>query len=216
MARHITVSGSAEIQAAPDIAVVTLGVERMATRASEARTGAAEAASRLLAVLREAGVEGKDIQTANITLQPQYDYNSGDGRTLRGYNASNSIAVTLRDLARSGEVVDAALEATGDAARMNGIRFGFANPATLLERARRAAVADARWRAETFANAAGVALGEVLQIAEVPDTSGRPSPKGMLEARALATPIEGGEESVSATVIVKFALERKAARKKRG
>lgn len=207
MGKGITVTGTAEVRAAPDVAFVTLGVEHTDPRASEARAAMTAAMTRLLAVLRTAGVEPRDIQTSNLSLQPLYDYNSADGRTLRGYTASNSVSVTLRDLERSGEIIDAALDACGDAARMNGLRFGFAKPEVLLEQARRAAIADARARAETFASAAGVAVGEVIDIVEAQAVGNRPVARGMLEAKAMAAPIEGGEEALSASVVVRFTLK---------
>lgn len=216
MESGITVTGAAEVRAAPDVLVVTLGVEAIAPRASEARARASEAMVRLLAVLREAGVQARDTQTASVSLQPNYDYNSSEGRTLRGYTAAQSVTVTLRDLERSGETIDAALEAAGDAARMNGLRFGFSNPADLLLRARREAVADARFRAETYAAAAGVALGEVLSIVEAAEPGVRPVPRGMLEAKAMAAPIESGEEGVTSSVVVHFSLVPAAKPKKRG
>lgn len=216
MERGITVPGTAEVRAAPDVLFVTLGVEHVAPRASEARAMASDAMAHLLAAFRGAGVQPRDTQTASVSLQPNYDYSSSDGRTLRGYTAAQSVSVTLRDVDRSGETIDAALEAAGDAARMNGLRFGFSDPAELLVRARREAVADARLRAETYAAAAGVAVGEVLSIVEVSEPGARPVPRGMLEAKAMATPIEGGEEGVSASVVVQFSLVPAAKPKKRG
>lgn len=212
----ITVTGSAEVRAIPDVLFVTLGVEHTAPRASEARARATEAMAQLLGVLRGAGVQTRDIQTASVTLQPIYDYNSSEGRTLRGYTAAQSLAVILRDLERSGEVIDAALEAAGDAARMNGLRFGFSNPAGLLTQARREAIADARSRAETYAAAAGVAVGAVLSIVEATEPPSRPVPRGMLEAKAMSTPIEAGEEGVTASVVIQFAVASGAKPKKRG
>lgn len=206
MTRGITVAGVGEVRAVPDVAFVSLGVEVSALSAREARTGAATAAAAVLSSLARNNVVSADIQTASVTLQPQYDYNSGSGPVLRGYTATNTLSVTLRDLARSGEVIDDALEAGGNAGRMNNLRFGFSDTTVMLKEARGAAIADARSRAETFAEAAGVSVGRVVSVTEVSGGGDAPSPRRMVAELAKASPIEPGENAVAVAVIVRFAI----------
>ena len=206
MTRGITVAGVGEIRAVPDIAIVSLGVEVTAPNARDARTGAANAAAAVLASLEQNNVLPADIQTASVTLQPQYDYNSGSGPVLRGYTATNTLSVTLRDLARSGEVIDEALEAGGNQGRLNNLRFSFSDTSRMLSEARKAAIADARSRAETFAEAAGVAVGRVVSVTDVSGSGDSPSPRQMVAELAKASPVEPGENTVSVAVVVRFAI----------
>ena len=206
MTRGITVAGVGEVRGVPDVAFVSLGVEVTAPSAREARTGSATAAAAVLSSLANNNVASSDIQTASVTLQPQYDYNSGSGPVLRGYTATNTLSVTLRDLARSGEVIDDALEAGGNAGRLNSLRFGFSNISSLLTQARKAAIADARSRAQTFAEAAEVGVGRVVSVTDVSSAGDAPSPRRMVAELAKASPIEPGESAVSAAVVVRFAI----------
>jgi len=207
--KTITVTGTAEVFAAPDLAVVSLGVESLAATAAGARTIVSENMRKLLDILREARVESRDIQTQHIELEPEYDYSSSTGRTLRGYVARNTVSVKLRDIASSGETIDRVLEVAGDSARLNGISFDFADPAALYDRARREAIAEAQRRAATYADAAGVAVGEVLEITERTDDRVPSMPYRARAMSSAAMPVEAGEESVRVDVMVRFALVAK-------
>jgi len=191
---------------------VTLGVESRAATAASARAAASEAMQGLLAQLRASGVADADIQTSNLELEPDHDHRDGTA-VLRGYRVSNQAAVTLRDLARAGDIIDAALDSAGDAARLRGVRFSFADAAPLYDQARRGAMADARQRAATFADSAGVAVGEVLEITEMDGSNGEPGPRVMFAARAASMPVQAGESGITASVRVQFALEPPKTRK---
>ncbi|MGO4907011.1 SIMPL domain-containing protein [Pseudorhodobacter sp. W20_MBD10_FR17] len=199
---QITITGIGEIAAAPDMATVTLGVT---TTAKTARAAMADNASQLIEVLttlKSAGVAPRDLQTSGLSLQPNWTNNpNGDANSIDGYTAVNQLSVRVRDLAALGATLDAAI---GEGANtLNGIEFGMSAPAPLLDSARKAAVFDARHRAEILAIAAGVTLGPVLLISEASGYD--PQPKFVRAAMA-SVPVEGGEISVSASVTITWQL----------
>ena len=209
MRRSITVTGLGEVKGVPDIARVELGAEAVRANVAEAREAATAAAVQLLAALRAAGVDPKDVQTSHVSLQPQHEYPPNAPPRLTGYLAQNAVRVTLRDLERAGATIDAAISAAGEAGRLNGIQFAFSAPELLASEARIKAIASALSSAKTFAAAAGVKLGKVLAIAE--ESRGNPQPRMMaMRMEALSakdTPLEAGEASVAVSVVVRYAIK---------
>ena len=204
--REIVVTGEGRVSAAPDMATIMIGVMREARTAGEAMAAASEAASAVLAELAASGIEPRDIQTANIGLNPSYQH-SNDGRAPRitGYIASNDLTVRVRDLATLGAVLDAAV--ADGANGLNGLFFGIADESALEDEARRNAVADARAKAETLAEAAGVQLGAVRAIhlggqVAVPFAGAR---MDMMEA-SMAAPVAAGELDIRQSVSMIFAI----------
>jgi uncharacterized protein len=207
-ARTITVSGTGRVAVEPDLADLRLGVSVTSNTVREARSTSATAMAGVLEALTALGIAKRDVQTSNLQLNPVYDY-STDANTprLTGYQLTNTVAVTVRDLGRIGEAIDGAIE--GGATTFDGITFRIDDPSAAEHQARATAVADARARAETLATAAEVALGGVLAISE----SGHATPypvfhKEMaMAARDAATPIETGMNEVAISVVVTFAIE---------
>ena len=204
--REIVVTGQGSVSVAPDMATIFVGVSAQGRLADAALSEASERGRAVLSQLEEQGIKARDIQTRNVSLNPQFA-RSNDGSAPRtiGYVATLDLAVQVRDFDRLGEVLDAVV--ADGANRMNGLSFGVSERAALETEARVAAVADARTRAETLAEAAGVVLGEVLSIRE----GGGQAPIGvdramMMEARA-AVPIAGGEIDVNASVTMVFDIE---------
>jgi uncharacterized protein YggE len=207
----ITVTGVGEANATPDMATIDVGVEVSAGSVALAREGAASAAQRLISAAKANGVADRDIQTRSVSVSPVYDYSRQGPPTIIGYTAGNLLTLRIRDLDRLSVIIDSSIAAAGDAARLQGVQFGFADDAALRKAARENAIADARQRAETYAAAAGVRVGEVLAIAETVSTG--PIPLGLPRAPAAgafdtATPIERGESTVSVAVTVRFAFEK--------
>ena len=209
MKRTITVTGTGEVKGVPDIARVELGAEAVRSTVAEARAAASDAAAKLIESLKASGVESKDIQTSRISIQPQHEYPPNEPPKLTGYQAQNTVRLTLRDLEAAGTVIDAAVAAAGDAGRLNGITFAFSKPDELAAEARRRAVAAALANARTLAAAAGVKVGDVLAIDETGGGSPQPRMYAMrMEAmNAKDTPIEAGESSVTASVVVRYAIK---------
>jgi uncharacterized protein YggE len=165
----ITVTGYGSVMAVPDVLRLGLGVEVTRPTAVEALSAAAQAVSALNASLDAAGVAPEDVRTEQVSLGPQQQHVPvGTGFELRmvGFGSSTVLAVTLRDSARAGPVIDAAIAAAGDAGRIHWIQHQQSDVDALQVRARDAAFADARSKAEQFASLAGLTLGGVTSISE--------------------------------------------------
>ena len=204
--REIIVGGTGVASAAPDMAVIRIGVSREARTASQAMREANAAAANVLAEIKSSGVADRDVQTAAINLSPVWDHSNNQRRQVRGYVASNDLSVRVRELDDLGALLDA-LVADG-ANTMNGLRFSIAETDGLETEARADAVEDARLKAETLAKAAGVTLGPVLEIRE---GSAGPVPQAvmrgaMMEAAAASVPVAAGELDIRVSVTVVFAI----------
>ena len=203
----ISVTGTGHVRVAPEVADLRLGVTLTARTVAEARAANATTMQAILASLRAAGVADRDIQTANLALSPVYDYSKNtQPPKLVGYSHANTVAVTIRDLAQIAGAVDGALEA--GATSLDGLSFRVEDSSAARTEARIAAVAEARGKAETLAEAAGVAIAGVLEIAEVEGGVPIPMPhvRQMAMAAEAATPIEGGENEISVTVAVTYRI----------
>lgn len=207
--RVMTVSGEGEASAAPDMAVLSIGVETEAKTAAAALSQNAAKMSAAIAKLKERGVAAKDMQTSNLSVGPRYDY-SNDGRPPRvvGYTARNTLTVKLRDLDTAGSVID---ETVSEGANSLGsLSFTFADVKPLMDEARKDAVKDAREKAALYAAAAGVTLGRILQIQEGYGAQPVPPPYPQLrmaEMKAESTPIETGESMVKAQVTLVYEIK---------
>lgn len=196
----VTAEGSAA--AAPDLALVRIGVETRAATAAEAMAENARQAAAVIAAAKARGVADRDVQTANLSIWPVYDdYRSdrGEAPRLVGFQVQNEVTVRLRDLSAAGEALGALVGAGAN--RMNGIEFGFADDSALRDEARRRAVAEARRKAELYAAAAGVRLGPILSIEEAGgDFTPRPMMRAAAAMEASAPPVEAGESEITASV----------------
>ena len=202
----VTVAGTGRATRAADVAETTFVVEALRPTAADARAAAADAAASVLDALRAAGVPGADVHTAGLELSPSWEHD-GTRMVRTGFTVTNRIAATVRDLEAVGRVLDAGLGA--GATGLDGVRFRLADEGAASEEARRAAVADARRRATTIAEALGGGLGALIAVSE--GTSIGPSP--LREARlALAaaadapTPVLPGAVEVSVTVTAAWEL----------
>ncbi len=203
----IAVTGEGQVEAAPDMATVSLGVQ---TDADTAAAAMAENSAKLAAVierLKAAGIEPRDIQTSGLSLGPRYDYGKQDGTppTVTGYTASNMVTVRVRALDNVGAVLDDVV--SGGANTLNGLSFGLADDRPLMDEARNEAVADAAARAALYAKAAGVTLGRVMMIAEAGGYA-PPRPMAMEAgfAKASDMPVAPGELTISASVSVVYEI----------
>ena len=202
----ITVTGEGTVTAAPDLATISLGVTTQGATAGEAMAANTAALTAVLERVKAAGVEGRDIQTSTLNLNPNWSNSDGSSMpVIQGYVATNMVQIRVRDLAGLGGVLDAAV--TDGANTLNGISFGLAESEPALDEARKAAVAAARARAELLTTAAGVGLGRILSINESGGYA-PPSPMYRMEA-AMAdapVPVEGGEVGVTAMVTITWEI----------
>ncbi|SIS99979.1 hypothetical protein SAMN05421759_10966 [Roseivivax lentus] len=204
---RLSVTGRGEAVAVPDMATIRLGVVAQEDTAAAALDATSEVAARIIARLESFEIAARDVQTSGLSLQPvytRYDRDNGKPPEITGFRASNQVTVRVRDLDVLGDVLGAV---TGDGANsLDGLSFGVSDEAPLLDAARRAAVADARAKAELYAEAAGVSLGRVLSIGE--QGGGVPMPMPMAEMRMAAdsVPIAQGETGYSAQVSVVYEI----------
>jgi hypothetical protein len=196
----ITMTGHGEIKATPDTATVNAGVATNAPTAAAALAANSARMNQLFDALRKLAVPDRDIQTSGFSVSPQYtNGDNNNPRHLTGYQVNNDVSVRLEDVTRVGTALDMLVGAGAN--QMNGISFDIAKPAPVLEKVRIQAVADARARAQTYAQAAGVTLGPIISISE---GGGEAPPRPMFRMMAMAapTPVAPGEQSVTADVTV--------------
>ena len=201
---QITVTGEASVQAVPDMATISLGVTTLAPTAAEAMAANTAALSQVTERLKAAGIEARDLQTSSLSLNPNWTgYDGSQPQTISGYTASNQLSVRVRDVSKLGAVLDAAI--ADGANTLNGISFELSAPRPVLDQARKAAVEDARTRAELIAAAAGVKLGRVLSITEG-GGYGVPVPMFKADAASAPVPIEAGEIGMTASMTVSYEI----------
>lgn len=199
----IVSNGTGRVAVAPDLADLRLGLSVARPTVAAARAEAAMLMERILDALDRSGVDRADIRTTLLSVQPRYDYRDGRSPTLTGYELTDVVAVTVRDLGRLAEVVDATLSA--GATSLDGLEFRAADPAAAEREARLAAMRQARAWADVLAEAAGVRIDGVVAIVE--GGAGQPPGPGPMYARAaeasdVATPLESGTIVVEARVSV--------------
>jgi len=198
--RTISMTGHGEVRAVPDMTQVSAGVTSNASTAAQALAANSSRMKSVFAALEKLGVPQRNIQTTSFFVSPQYtNGDNNNPRRLTGYQVNNEVSVRLEAVAKLGSTLDALV--TAGANQMNGINFSIRDSGPVLEKARVAAIADARARAETYARAGGVSLGPILSISE----NGTEPPRPMYRMATLAAspvPVAAGEQSVTADVSV--------------
>ncbi|GHJ94715.1 hypothetical protein SNE510_42340 [Streptomyces sp. NE5-10] len=202
----VTVTGSGSATAAPDLAILSVGVEVTKPTAKEAMAAQNTAAEALLAVLRKEGVEDRDIRTDSLSLNPVYTQTTGGESKVTGYQASQTFSVKVRDIDRAGQVIGAVNGATGDAGRVNGVVFDVADPKELRAKAREVAYKDAYDKASQHARLSGHRLGRLVSLSE--GDSLRPGHGALpsMPADEPSVPLAPGEIEEQVTVSAVFEL----------
>lgn len=203
---RIVATGMGTAKAAPDVAYVSLGVVTTGKRAQEASQANAAAADKIVAALKRAGIDEKDIQTSNYSIQPVYR-NNDFSKGIDGYQVSNIVRAAVRKLSSLGNVIDAGLDAGAN--NVQGVSFGLEERDAAEDQALTSAVKEARRKAEVMAKAAGVRITGVQEIST--SFEGRPVPMmagfaGEAAMAKIATPISPGELEVSANVTMVFTI----------
>jgi uncharacterized protein YggE len=202
----ISVTGEATVSVAPDQAQIDGGVTSDAKTAREASEANNAAMGKVLLALKGAGIEERDYQTSRLSLQPQFAAPKAAERTpgIVSFRASNRVTVKVRDVTKVANVIDVLVGAGAN--EIGGINFTVTQASKHLDEAREKAIADARRKAEIYAKAAGVTLGEPISISE----EGAPAPvfRGKMAApMAAGAPVAQGEETLSVTVSVSWAIK---------
>jgi uncharacterized protein YggE len=206
----ITVSGEGKATGQPDIAILSLGISTLRPTVAEARNEAASTMQKVIDSVKGNGVAEKDIQSAQYSIYPEYDYSIVASQKLLGYRITNTVTIKVRDIDKTSDVLDGATAAGGDLTQVQGISFTIDEPDALRDQAREDAVKDAKARAQRLADTAGVKLGDPISITESSVSPPVPMRDALLGGAAeanTATPIQPGELDIDLTVQVVFAIE---------
>jgi uncharacterized protein YggE len=212
----ITIEGRGEVRAVPDMAQINSGVTTQGATAREALDANTAAMADLIAALKDAGIETRDIQTSGFSVNPNYVYSDARDENgyilppkINGYQVSNSVSVTVRALEELGTILDKSVNVGANT--INGVSFSVADPSELYNQARKAAFADARSKAELYATAAGAKLGDLEAISESQNIN---NPMPMYARAELASaspvPVEAGEMTFEIGVNVQWELDNTA------
>jgi hypothetical protein len=204
--RTITVSGTGMVTLTPDIAYITIGVHTQNASAKDAVAENNTQAQAVMAAIKKFGIADKDIQTTNFSIYPQQQYDNNGKLTGILYVVDNSVYVTVRDLTKLGDLLDASV--SSGANNVSSISFDVADKTEALSQARKAAVDQASKQANELTSATGVKLGEVQTISYSDSTP--PSAIPLARAAALdsaSVPISAGSMQISTTVTIVYALK---------
>jgi uncharacterized protein len=197
----ISVVGTGKVTTAPDTASASFGVTTQASDAKAAMAQNSAEMTKVIAALKRAGVDAKDIQTQLVSLDARYD---DSGRTVVGYTASNSVSAIVRKLGDVGGVIDAGTAAGAN--NVSGPTLAPGDKDALYRDALTSAMADAREKANVLARAAGMSVGAAQSITEDPQVTPYPVMYSATMRADTSTPIEPGTVDTTATVRVVFAL----------
>jgi uncharacterized protein YggE len=192
-ATTLSLSAYGETRVAPDQATITLGVTTQAATAAEAMEQNRTRMAATVAALKAQRIEDRDIQTSGLNLNAQYAYEQNQPPRLTGYQASNEVTITVRDLARLGGTVDAVVRAGAN--QIHGIAFGLQNPRAAEDQARRAAVQALSAKAALYAEATGLRIARLVNLSEGGGYA--PPPPRPMFRMAAAAPAADVETSVS-------------------
>jgi uncharacterized protein YggE len=211
----ISLTGTGNVSIAPDMAVISFGVVKEAKTARAALDENNKAMASILKAMEDKGIDKKDLQTSGFNIQPKYFYpkrkSNGEqpAPEITGYRVANNITIRIREIENAGEILD--LSVTLGINSGGNIQFTNSDTTAVLKEARIKAVEDALEKAQTLAQAAGVELGDILNISE---NTSRPRPVGIAQARSLrvqedaAVPIASGENNYSVTVQMSWEISQ--------
>jgi len=207
----IWVTGQGEAMAVPDIAMLSLGIEARGNTVAEAQSQASEAMDKVMEALKNSGIAERDIQTQRFSIYPITKWlRDEEEEKIVGYRVTNVVSAKIREVDKTGDIIDAAAEAGGDYTRIQGINFTVDDPAPYYEEARSKAMDDAKKKAEQLADLANVKAGRPTYISEGA-VYWPPPIKGVYEGGgapipAPETPISPGELKITANVQVAYAI----------
>ena len=204
----VTVIGSGEVQGTPDTLNVNASIEFISPDVTGAMNQTGDRQNAVIQALVDAGVDRKDINTSQVSLQPQFTGGGDNPQTIVGYRASNSIDVKIRQLDAASQALALIVSSGGDATRINNVNYSIEDDSELIRDARSRAFEDAKDRAEQYAQLSGMSLGKVVSISESAGRQPPPVPyRGDQEmAMAAPVPVEPGQQTVGFSVTVVWEL----------
>jgi uncharacterized protein len=202
--RQVTVVGSGHVQGVPDTLTADVGIEFTARDVTAAMDQTNSRQQAVIDALANAGVDRKDINTTDVSLQPQYD---NAGTVITGYRAANAIRVKIHPTATASHLLAVIVGTGGDATRINSVSYSIADDSQLVKDARARAFEDAKDRAAEYAQLSGLGLGKILSVSEGSGggapPNGIPAPRGGIAA---SVPLEPGQQTVSFSVTAVWEL----------
>jgi uncharacterized protein YggE len=207
--RYITVTGVGTVSVVPDAVRFNATVSALALTNAAALSSASKSAAAVRAALKDKGIAVKDIRSANISVYPEYNWTQEAGTKITGYRASQSFDVLIRKASTAGTIIEAAVTAGGDNVQLGGVIPTTLNPSHATEEARAAAVANAKSKAASYAKLLGTSIGKVLFLEEQSSPIySTPFPMAKAGAAdAAAVEIDLGEQDVTVTITVRWALD---------
>jgi uncharacterized protein len=207
--RTVTVQGVGHVSVVPDQLAFDVGVGITRDDLNTALNDSNAAMKQVIDTLVAAGVDEKDVQTTDLSMNPVYSNRRGQPTEFKGYRVDQTVSVVVEDLAKGSDIVSAAVAAGGTGVRLNGLRLQVGDPEAALGPARSDAVDQARAKAEEYAADTGHELGEVVKVSEVADQSYDGDMSYALRdgADAASIPIQAGQADLTASVVVVFELE---------
>ena len=206
----IWVSGKGEVTVTPDIATLRLGITAQDASVATAQSQAAEAMDEVMTALTDNGVAKKDIQTQRFSISQVTKWDRvKEEQIVIGYRVTNMVVAKIREIDKTGSIIDAVAAAGGDLTRIDNIGFSVDDPSDYYEEARQKAMTDAKAKAEQLAELAGVTLGKPTYISE--GISYPTYPRAVYEMVPAAppmpeTPISPGEMEITLTVQVAYSI----------
>ncbi len=204
----LDINATGEVTRVPDVAIISAGVVTRSTTATAAIQENADRMERVRAALKRAGIADKDIQTSNISLNPEYRYENNQPPQLTGYTASNQVSIRFRDIRNSGRILDALV--SQGANQINGPNLTTDKPEGALDEARAKAATNGRARAELYALALGMRVVRLLSVSESGGYAVPPPMPVMIEARSMdaaQTKIDPGEQKLQVSLAMTFELQ---------
>ena len=204
--RYITVSATGTATVVPDAVRINATVSVLGTTSKGALSSAGATSTAVRSALTASKVATKDVTTQSITVYPEYSYSASGTPTLSGYRATQSFDITIRNAATAGAVVDAIVEAGGDNLQVNGVSPFVLDSDKATETARTAAVKNAKAQAASYAKLLGVKLGRVVYLDESSTPTAYPIYTATTKADSAATVVDLGEQKISVSVVVRWAI----------
>lgn len=206
---QITVSGDGKVYAKPDIALVNLGVSTTGATTADVITKNTDKMNAVMKAVKDLGVEEKDIQTTNYSLNPLYNYTEAAGRIFQGYKLEQDLQIKIRDFTKVGDILQQAV-AKG-ANLTSNLQFTIENPEQYREEARAKAITQAKINAQDLAKESGVSLGKLINVYEnynpYYSEMNKVAGLGVAPEAAPAPTIQPGQQEIDVTINLTYRVE---------
>lgn len=207
----VSVQGTGTVKVVPDTVRLNATISFVGATNSAASKAVSTSAAAFRAALKDKKVATKDIQSQNLTIYPEYTWTQEKGQELKGYRASQSFTVLVRDEASAGAIIDASVDAAGDNIQVTGVTPIVLDIDDAQDAAREKAVAKAKKKATAYAKLFDFDLGKILWVSESSSAYNPPiygmAKASVADAAAPPTEIDLGEQDVTVTVDVRWSIK---------